>query len=188
MGNWMALFSEIEACEKCGLCQARTHVVPGEGDPHADVMFVGEGPGADEDRQGRPFVGASGMLLNSMLKAIDISRSDVYIANIAKCRPPANRTPTADEAAACLPYLRRQIELVKPKIIVALGGTAARYLIDEDVRIRRDHGQWKEIDGISMMATYHPSALLRDASQKRDAWADFCTLRDRLKEINGNDD
>ena len=180
MAGWMVLFDEIEACECCGLCRGRTYIVPGEGNPHAELMFVGEGPGADEDMQGRPFVGASGALLTAMIKAIGLQRTDVYIANIVKCRPPKNRTPTEEEAQACLPFLRRQIEMVSPRLIVALGATASKYMIGPEVRIKRDHGQWREVDGIWVMPTFHPSALLRDASLKRDAWADFQSLQQRL--------
>ncbi len=180
----MALFEQIERCERCGLCQARTHVVPGEGDPMARLMLVGEGPGADEDAQGRPFVGASGALLTALLKAVGIARSAVYIANVVKCRPPNNRTPSADEAEACSPFLARQFELVQPQLVVALGATAAKQVIGTDVRIRRDHGQWREVNGLMMMPTFHPSALLRDPSQKRLAYADFQSIADRLKGLS----
>ena len=183
MGGWMELFERVEACQGCPLCQGRHFAVPGEGDPEAALMLVGEGPGADEDRLGRPFVGASGQLLTGMLEAIGLSREQVYIANVVKCRPPGNRTPTPEEAAACLPYLRRQVALVRPKIIALLGGTAARYTIGPDVRIRRDHGKWTQRAGVWMMPTYHPSALLRDPTQKMDAWRDMQAIRDKLKEL-----
>lgn len=184
MPGWMELFREIGACKGCALCQTRSNVVPGEGNPDARVLFVGEGPGADEDRLGRPFVGASGQLLTGMIEAIGLKRSDVYIANVVKCRPPGNRTPTAAEAQACLPYLRRQTALIRPRIIVLLGGTAAKFLLGENVRIRRDHGVFTEKKGILFMPTFHPSALLRDPTQKKDAWADFEKLRDALREMD----
>ena len=179
----MELFEKVEACQGCQLCQGRHLPVPGEGDPDAALMLIGEGPGADEDRLGRPFVGASGQLLDGMLEAIGLSREQVYIANVVKCRPPGNRTPTAEEAEACLPYLRRQVALVRPKVIALLGGTAARYTIGPEVRIRRDHGKWTQRAGVWMMATYHPSALLRDPTQKMDAWRDMQAIRDKLKEL-----
>ncbi|MEF9896473.1 MAG: uracil-DNA glycosylase [Clostridia bacterium] len=183
MAGWMELFEAIERCDRCplrGTCQS---VVPGEGSPDAQLMLIGEGPGADEDRLGRPFVGASGQLLTGILEAIELERRSVYIANVVKCRPPANRTPTAEEACACLPYLRRQVSLVRPKVIVLLGATAAKYTIGEDVRIRRDHGKWTQRAGVWMMPTYHPSALLREPAQKLDAWADFQRVKEKLREI-----
>ena len=179
--NWTQLFDEVAGCDKCELCRARTYAVPGEGDPEARLMFVGEGPGADEDAQGRPFVGASGALLTAMLREIGIDRSTVYIANLVKCRPPQNRTPTDDEIAACAPYLNWQLGRIKPRFVVALGATAARSLISPDIRIRRDHGQWRDVDGIQMMPTFHPSAMLRDAAQKRLAWADFLSIKQQLE-------
>jgi len=183
--NWMALFEEIHGCTRCPLCEARIHAVPGEGNPFAELMLIGEGPGAEEDRQGRPFVGASGELLTKYLHAIGIERTEVYIANIVKCRPPGNRTPTPAEAEACLPYLRRQFVLIRPKIIMLLGGTAAKFTLGGDIRIRRDHGNWIERKGTLFMVTFHPSALLRDGSQKKLAWQDFTTVRDKLKELRG---
>lgn len=188
MPGWMDLFSEIGSCEKCALCKTRSFVVPGEGNPEAEVMFVGEGPGADEDRLGRPFVGASGQLLTGMIEAIGLSRREVYIGNIVKCRPPGNRAPTPDEAAACMGYLRRQVGLIRPKIIVLLGATAAKYTIGPDVRIRRDHGTWTYRAGVWMTPTYHPSALLRDETQRADAWGDFLSVKAKLDEVrNGAD-
>lgn len=181
--SWEQLYDEIAVCEKCRLCQARNHVVPGEGDIHADIMFIGEGPGRDEDLQGRPFVGRSGELLTKMLRAIDLDRSDVYICNIVKCRPPQNRNPEPDEAQACLPYLRAQFALVRPKIIVLLGKVACRYTLNEDISVMREHGRWYERKGVYFMPTFHPSALLRDPSKKRDSWDDFCRIRDKLSEI-----
>ncbi len=183
MGAWMELFERVNGCTACGLCKGRTYAVPGEGDPKAALMLIGEGPGAEEDRLGRPFVGASGQLLTGMLEAIGLARGQVYIANVVKCRPPANRTPTPDEAAACLPYLRRQVALIRPKAIVLLGATAARYTLGDQVRIGRDHGQWQKRAGVWMMPTYHPSALLRDPGLKALAWQDFQSLQAKLQEI-----
>lgn len=179
----MELFEAVNGCTRCGLCRGRTHAVPGEGNPNAKVMFIGEGPGAQEDKFGRPFVGASGELLTRYIHEIGLERSEVYIANIVKCRPPANRTPTDEEAQACLPYLRMQFKLIRPRILVLLGGTAAKYTIGGDVRIRRDHGKWVERKGVWMMPTFHPSALLRDPSQRVDAWSDFLSLQSRLRQL-----
>lgn len=181
--SWDGLLESISACAKCPLRAGCTQTVPGEGDIHAKLMFIGEGPGAEEDRQGRPFVGASGQLLDRMIAAIGLSREKVYIANIVKCRPPQNRRPAPEEAAACLPYLRAQVALVRPKIIVLLGATAARYTGLPNIRITRDRGKWVESRGIWMLPTYHPSALLRDPSLKRAAWADFRAVRDRLRQM-----
>lgn len=179
----MELFEAVNGCTRCGLCRGRTHAVPGEGNPSAKVMFIGEGPGAQEDKYGRPFVGASGELLTRYIHEIGLERSEVYIANVVKCRPPANRTPTDEEAQACLPYLRMQFKLIRPRILVLLGGTAAKYTIGGDVRIRRDHGKWVERKGVWMMPTFHPSALLRDPSQRVDAWSDFLSLQSRLRQL-----
>ena len=181
--TWPELLEQIAACEKCRLCETRTNVVPGEGNPRANLMFIGEGPGQDEDRYGRPFVGASGELLTRMIHAIGRERTDTYICNIVKCRPPRNRNPQPDEAEACLDYLRAQYLLVRPKIIVLLGRIACRYTLREEIFISRDHGKWYERKGVLFMPTYHPSALLRDPSKKRDAWEDFQKVRDKLAEI-----
>ena len=181
--DWKTLFEQLQNCERCGLCKTRNSVVAGEGNIHAEVMFVGEGPGHDEDMQGRPFVGAAGQLLDKMLHAIDLKREDIYISNIVKCRPPRNRVPSADEAQACLPFLRAQYALVHPKIIVCLGATAAKYIYDPNVRITKDRGVWKEKMGLYILPTYHPAALLRDPSKKREAWVDLQLLRDKLKEL-----
>ncbi len=183
MAGWMELFEEIGACEKCSLCLSRTNVAPGEGDPHARLMLIGEGPGAEEDKLGRPFVGASGQLLTALLGEIGFRRCDIYIANIVKCRPPMNRTPTQEEANACMPYLRRQLQLVEPRALVLLGATAAKWVMGDDVRIRRDHGVWSERGGIWMMPTYHPSAMLRDLGQKREAIGDFASIPRKLQEL-----
>ena len=181
--DWETLYAGLHDCKNCGLSAGRTHVVIGDGNPKAKIMLIGEGPGRDEDLQGIPFVGAAGKLLDKMLAAIKLDRSEVYIANIVKCRPPQNRTPAEDEALACLPYLRAQAALVKPAVIVCLGATAARYVYDKNVRITRDRGRWFQRKGVWMMPTYHPSALLRDASKKREAWEDMQSLRDKLMEL-----
>ena len=184
--NWETLYENICNCNKCGLCTKRNHVVVGMGDAHADVMLIGEGPGQEEDRQGLPFVGNAGKLLDKMLAAIDIKRDRVYIANVVKCRPENNRTPNPDEALACLPYLRDQTALVSPKIIVCMGATAVRYVLGEDFKITRDRGKWVERNGIFIMPTYHPAALLYDEKKKREAWADLKELRRKMIELNIN--
>lgn len=181
--SWDEVLESISMCENCPLRAGCTQTVPGEGDLHADLMFIGEGPGAEEDRLGRPFVGASGQLLDKMIAAIGLGREEVYIGNVVKCRPPHNRQPSPEEAAACLPYLRAQVALVRPKVIVLLGATAARYAVSPDIRITRDRGRWIERKGVWMMPTYHPSALLRDPSLKRAAWQDFQAVRDKLAEL-----
>ena len=181
--SWEQLYDEIGGCSKCRLCQTRNNVVPGEGDIHADIMFIGEGPGRDEDLQGRPFVGRSGELLTRMIEAIGLKRDEVYICNIVKCRPPQNRNPEVDEAQACMNYLRAQFALVRPKIIVLLGKIACRYTLNEEISVMREHGRWYERKGVYFMPTFHPSALLRDPAKKRDAWDDFQKIRDKLNAI-----
>ena len=174
---------EVYACTKCRLCQTRTNVVPGEGDPAARIMFIGEGPGRDEDLQGRPFVGRSGELLTRMIRAIGLEREQVYICNVVKCRPPQNRNPEPDEAAACLNHLRAQFALVRPNIVVLLGKVACRYTLNEEISVMRQHGQWFERKGVYFMPTFHPSFLLRDPDKKRLAWDDFQKIRDKLNDI-----
>lgn len=181
--SWTQLAEEISACSRCRLCQTRTNVVPGEGNPRARIMFIGEGPGRDEDLQGRPFVGRSGELLTRMIAAIGLERSDVYICNIVKCRPPQNRNPEPDEAAACMDYLRAQFALVRPDVVVLLGKVACRYVLREDISVMREHGRWYERKGTWFMPTFHPSALLRDPGKKRDAWEDFQKIRDKLQQL-----
>ncbi len=181
--SWGELLEEIRGCERCGRCRGRLNTVPGEGNPAADLMFIGEGPGAEEDRLGRPFVGRSGELLTKMIHAIGYERSEVYIANVVKCRPPGNRNPEPAEAEACLPYLRGQVALVRPKVVALLGKVACRYTLNEEIFITRDHGRFFERKGVWLMPTFHPSALLRDPSKKRDAWEDFKKLRDKLSEV-----
>lgn len=178
------LQSECLACTKCGLCHTRTHVVFGMGHPGAEVMFIGEGPGAREDEQGLPFVGRSGQLLDKYLFAVDLARDkNVYIANIVKCRPPQNRDPLPEESEACLPWLQEQIRLINPKIIVCLGRIAAKQLIDPNFSISKDHGRFFEKDGRQIMATYHPAALLRNPKAKPDAFGDFVALRGKIREV-----
>ena len=184
--SWAQLYEELSGCQRCRLCEHRTNVVPGEGNPNARLMFIGEGPGQEEDRQGRPFVGRSGELLTRMIHAIGIERSEVYICNVVKCRPPQNRNPEPDEAEACLNYLRAQVALVRPKVIVLLGKVACRYTLGEEIFITRDHGRWFERKGTWFIPTFHPSALLRDPTKKRDAWDDFQKIREKLREIDGD--
>lgn len=183
--SWQELYAELDGCTKCPLAAGRTHIAVGEGNPHADVMFVGEGPGREEDIQGRPFVGPAGRLLDKMLAAVDFRREDVYIANIVKCRPPGNRNPEEVEAMACLPFLRAQVALIRPKIIVCLGKVAATYIYDSEIRITRDRGKWIERKGVWILPTYHPAALLRDESKKREAWEDFKSLKNKWNELAG---
>lgn len=173
-----------QTCSKCRLCEKRKNVVFGEGNENTNIMFIGEGPGGEEDNTGRPFVGKAGQLLTKILQSVDIKREDVYIANIVKCRPPANRVPFDDEAECCLPYLRKQVSVIRPKIIVCLGATASKYIIDKNIRITRDRGKWHEKGSFLMIPTYHPSALLRDPGKKRYAWEDFKSIRDKLNQYN----
>jgi len=181
--EWEALESECASCAKCGLAQERSRVVFGVGNRRAKLMFVGEGPGYHEDQQGEPFVGPAGQLLDKMLAAISLSRQDVYIANVVKCRPPNNRDPQPAEMEACMPYLRTQYALIRPGIIVCLGRISAGALIDKSFRITRDRGKWFERKGVAITATFHPAALLRDDSKKRSAWEDFKEIKRRLDEL-----
>ena len=172
-----------ESCRSCELCTTRTNCVFGVGNPASPIMFIGEAPGEEEDRQGIPFVGAAGKLFDRYLFAVGIKREDVYIANILKCRPPRNRDPLPSEQDACLPLLRAQVKLIRPKIIVCLGRIAAQKLISEDFKITRDHGKWTERAGISMCAVYHPAALLRDPQKKGDMLDDMKNIKARLDGI-----
>lgn len=183
MGRWEELKQECMACNACNLCKTRHNVVFGVGNEEAGIMFVGEGPGEQEDLQGVPFVGPAGKLLDDMLSIIDLDRTNVYIANIVKCRPPRNRDPQQDEQDACIGFLRKQIQLVKPKMIVCLGRVAALRLINPDFRITREHGQWTKSGDIWFTATYHPSALLRDVSKRPDAFMDLLAIRDMMKKL-----
>ena len=182
MMDWDALEKTCKTCTRCGLCETRNHVVFGVGPKTADVMFVGEGPGEQEDLQGEPFVGAAGHLLDDMLSIIDLSRENCYIGNIVKCRPPRNRDPLETEQDACIDYLRNQVALIQPKIIVCLGRVAAKRLIDPDYRITRQHGTWVQKGGIWMTAIYHPSALLRDVSKRPETFDDLLAIRDKITE------
>ena len=181
--SWQSLYDEIFACEKCELCRRIHNKVPGQGDIHARLMFIGEGPGADEDMQGLAFVGAAGQLLTKMIAAMGMTREEVYICNIVKCRPPQNRTPFPEEAAACLPYLREQVALVRPQVIVLLGATAAKTLLRPDFRITREHGQWFDIESARAIAIYHPSALLRDITKRPETFADLRSLRSEAQRV-----
>jgi DNA polymerase len=182
--NWEELRSACMQCTKCGLCATRTNVVFGVGNENADIMFIGEGPGEQEDLQGIPFVGAAGQLLDDMLSIIDIDRTNCYIANIVKCRPPRNRDPEELEQEACIGYLFRQIELVSPKVVVCLGRIAAKRLISPDYRITREHGSWVYRNGIWMTAIYHPSALLRDVSKRPETFDDLLSIRQKLTQLH----
>lgn len=184
MNEWEALERACKSCTKCGLCQTRNHVVFGVGKRDADVMFVGEGPGEQEDLQGEPFVGPAGKLLDDMLSIIDLDRTNCYIANIVKCRPPRNRDPQETEQDACIEYLNKQIMLIKPKILVCLGRIAAMRLIRADYRISREHGQWVEKDGVWMTALYHPSALLRSGDKRPETFYDLLSLREQIRKTN----
>ena len=169
-----SIATQIAACRACGLCQTRTNTVPGEGNPAAELVFVGEGPGADEDAQGRPFVGAAGELLTAMIQAMGFRREDVYIANVVKCRPPGNRTPEPGEVAACLPYLDRQLLAIRPKIIVALGNTPLRALTGDDkLGITAQRGKMLDWRGIPLLPTFHPAYLLRNPPAKKPCWEDL---------------
>ena len=184
MLDWDNLESACKTCTKCGLCQTRANVVFGVGPKDADIMFVGEGPGEQEDLQGEPFVGAAGKLLDDMLSIIDLGRHNCYIANIVKCRPPRNRDPLEEEQTACIDYLRNQVALIRPKIIVCLGRVAAKKLINPDYRITRNHGQWICSNGVWMTAIYHPSALLRDLSKRPETFEDLLYIRDKYREVH----
>ena len=185
--DWRELERTCHSCKRCGLCETRHNVVFGVGNESADIMFIGEGPGEQEDLQGQPFVGPAGKLLDDMLSIINLSRqSNCYIANIVKCRPPRNRDPLETEQDACISYLQAQISLIRPKIIVCLGRIAAKRLIDADYRITRQHGTWVNRDGIWMTAIYHPSALLRDVSKRPETFEDLLSIRAKRRELEGN--
>lgn len=187
MLDWEKLEQSCLACRRCELYSTRHNVVFGVGNREADVMFVGEGPGEQEDLLGEPFVGPAGKLLDEMLCIIDLDRKkNCYIGNIVKCRPPHNRDPREEEQDACIDYLRNQVALVKPKVIVCLGRIAAMRLIRPDYKITREHGQWVEKNGIWLTAIYHPSALLRDAVKRPETFEDLLSIREKLKEINAN--
>ncbi len=182
-------FEDLKAdclnCKNCSLSATRTNVVIGVGNENADIMFVGEGPGENEDLQGEPFVGKAGQLLDKYLEVIGLSRKEnIYIANIVKCRPPGNRDPEPEEQEACIEWLRCQTRLIKPKIIVCLGRIAAKKLISEDFKVTRQHGEFIKKGNILFMGTFHPAALLRNPRSKPDALSDFQALRDKIQELN----
>ncbi len=181
--SWEVLARECQGCRECALCQTRKNVVFGVGNPAAEIMLVGEGPGANEDEQGIPFVGRAGQFLDDMLAIIGLDRTKVYIANIVKCRPPGNRDPLNVEQDACIGYLRRQMALIRPKILICLGRIAAMRLINDKFRITKEHGIWHDIDGMRMMAMYHPSALLRDPSKRPETFNDLKELQREVGRI-----
>ena len=182
--GWDELEARIRACDACGLCKRRKQAVPGVGDRQADWLFVGEGPGAEEDERGEPFVGQAGRLLDNMLGTIDLKRGeDVYIANAVKCRPPNNRTPEAAELAACFPYLSRQIALIKPRLIVALGRPAAQALLNQEIKIGAVRGKLFSHASIPVVVTYHPAYLLRNMADKAKAWEDLCFARKTMRAL-----
>ena len=182
--NFEELKEACLQCRQCGLCETRHNVVFGVGNPHAKVMFVGEGPGENEDLQGEPFVGRAGKLLDTMLDAVDLSRQrNIYIANIVKCRPPQNRDPQPGEQEACIGWLRNQFAIMRPKIVVCLGRIAGMKLMNPNMRITKEHGQFIDKKGTLMLATLHPAALLRNPNQKPDAFNDFLLLRDKIMEV-----
>lgn len=178
--NWDDLKKSIAECKKCRLCTNRTNIVLGEGNINAKIMFIGEGPGADEDKQGLPFVGKAGQLMNKAFQALGINREEIYIANIVKCKPPSNRVPEEDEAQACLNYLRNQVVLIKPEIIVLLGSTALKTILGKEYGITAVRGKWMEKNGIKYMPTWHPAALLRDENKKIEFWQDLKELKKYL--------
>lgn len=182
--NWDDLIKACKECKKCGLCQNRHNVVVGVGNPEAKIMFIGEGPGENEDLQGEPFVGRAGQLLDKMLKAVDLDRhSNIYIANIVKCRPPHNRDPKPEEQDICINWLRNQVKLIKPEIIVCLGRIAAAKIIKEDIKITKEHGMFFKKGNVLMMPMLHPAAILRNPNLKPEAFNDFLILRDKIKEL-----
>lgn len=182
--EWATLEQQCKICRACALCETRNNVVFGVGNEQAEVLFIGEGPGENEDLQGQPFVGRGGQLLDKMLEAVGLSRKhNIYIANMVKCRPPKNRDPLPEEQAACAGWLARQIEILQPKIVVCLGRIAAFHFISPDFKVTKQHGQFFEKDGRLYMGMFHPAAILRNPNQKPEAFADFVALRDKIKEI-----
>ena len=182
--NLEDLENSIKGCNKCKLCNSRNNIVFGIGNKNAKIMFIGEGPGADEDAQGMPFVGKAGQLMNKAFEGIGLKRDDVFIANIVKCRPPQNRNPEKDEAEACIDYLRNQVMIIKPKIIVLLGNVALKNILGEEYGITKARGKWIEKKGIWYLPTFHPAALLRDESKKIDFWKDMKSINEKLGELD----
>ncbi|MBN2215031.1 MAG: uracil-DNA glycosylase [Bacteroidales bacterium] len=179
-----SLKEEVLRCTKCELAKTRNHVIFGEGNLNGGIFIIGEAPGRDEDLQGRPFVGLSGQLLDKILAACGFTRSEhVFISNIVKCRPPGNRVPTPHEAAVCMPWLLKQIELINPKILILLGATALKYMAGPEYRITRERGNWLNLNSRLAMPVYHPAALLRDPSLKRDTWEDFKKIVYKYREL-----
>ena len=178
--TWEELEESIKNCKNCKLCNNRTNIVFGEGNKNADVMFIWEGPGADEDAEGRPFVGKAGKLMNNAFEGIGIKREEVYIANVVKCRPPNNRNPEEDEATTCLNYLRNQVLLIKPKIIVLLGSVALKNILGKEYGITAARGKWIEKKDILYMPTWHPAALLRDENKKIEFWNDLKLVKEKI--------
>ena len=183
MDNWETLKTECLNCRRCGLCETLHHVVFGVGPQDAEVLFIGEGPGEQEDLKGEPFVGRGGKLLDDMLELIDLDRTKIYIGNMVKCRPPKNRDPLETEQMACAEWLQRQIALLQPKIIVCLGRISAMKFIKPDFRITKEHGQWFDIDGRRVMALYHPAALLRDPNKRPETFDDLKRLQAEIHSI-----
>jgi len=175
------ILKELTDCRRCALCGGRSTIVFGVGNPHARLMFVGEGPGSEEDRRGEPFVGAAGKRLDQWIARIGLRREDVYIANIVKCRPPGNRAPFPDEAKVCLPYLARQLRAIGPEIICTLGGTALNFLLGVEEKITRARGKWRDRDGVPVHPTYHPAYILRDPAREAEVFEDFDALAQRLR-------
>jgi uracil-DNA glycosylase family 4 len=172
-----AIAKRVSACQKCGLHATRTNTVPGQGNPAPEIMFIGEGPGADEDEQGLAFVGRAGQLLTKIIEAMGLTRDEVFIGNIVKCRPPNNRPPEPEEIAACIPYLKEQVAILQPKVIVCLGATAVKGLYGPEPKgITSIRGQWRTFEGIDVMPTYHPAYLLRNPNMKKDVWEDMKTV------------
>ena len=186
MLDWLELEKACQNCTACELARNRTNLVFGVGKKDADILFIGEGPGEQEDLKGEPFVGPAGKLLDQMLSIIDLDRSNVYITNIVKCRPPGNRDPQDNEQDACISFLRNQFALIRPQIVVCLGRIAAKRIINPDYRITREHGQWYCRNGIWMTAIYHPSALLRDMSKHPETFEDLLSIRDKIKEVHAD--
>ena len=176
----LAVRRDLGECARCKLASGRTRIVFGVGDPRAELMFVGEGPGADEDLQGEPFVGKAGQLLTKMIEAMGYRRGEVYIANVVKCRPPGNRDPETDEIAACEPFLKAQIAAVGPKVVVALGRFAVQTLLRDPTPISRQRGRWRDYEGVKLMPTFHPAYLLRNPPEKKNAWEDLQLVMQEL--------
>ncbi len=187
MLNWDQLNSTCANCRNCGLAGARTNIVIGRGNPRAPIMFIGEGPGEQEDMQGLPFVGPAGQLLDTLLEALKFKPDEYYIANVVKCRPPNNRVPNEEEAEKCLPYLRNQVSLIRPRIIVCLGSTAAKYVVARDIKITQIRGQWIERKKFWIMPTFHPAALLRDQSKKELLFKDIKEVKKKINQLESEE-